>query len=634
MNIGIQTNSYFPLYFVGNIFIRRGTSLSEKEGFTVILLDWGLAKSMPEQKRIAFCQLVYAAATFDYGLLLDAFSTIGLKMKRENVAEDMEGMRFFLRDMAPREKARKRIKNYIKTDQERIKARKKGEKIPMESKAYPGEFFFFVRVNELLHGLGSRFGVEMAYLDLLKPFAEQGLQRSLYYTVNQPLLSPPAVKDVALNDKLGNMIQKLDQEGLIAGAQICVIDKEGNILANVVGGNFGGLKKHVPMRHDALILGYSCTKAIAATMAHIMVEQGYISYDEPVCKRVWSKFCPTENPPKDLEHVLSMDQEMLCETWGWKRQITLEHILTHKSGLWSALPTKMTIKSMASCEQSYAAFEYNSNAPEETLLPNRKPGEKAEYHFMSFGWLVAGTLCGAYALKHDKQNVTFEEVYEAVLLPKLSKKTIAFGFRPCGGSGGLPLAQTVTVEVKASQILQRRREAESLGEEKSHTAAEDIVYQGLFKSFKGKEFLLDPRVWNCEVATNANVPAAGGRFSAMGLAHFYHDLGSGAVLNSETLDLVSSVVAVEDAVGILQGATSIANDSGGPTELGYGYQLIRSDRDNASAPSAFGHAGIGGSIGYYHRPSGLAVALMLNKSDGGKEITMRIMKVVADHFNI
>jgi hypothetical protein len=37
-------------------------------------------------------------------------------MKRENVAEDMEGMRFFLRDMAPKEKSRKRIKAKIKTD--------------------------------------------------------------------------------------------------------------------------------------------------------------------------------------------------------------------------------------------------------------------------------------------------------------------------------------------------------------------------------------------------------------------------------------------------------------------------------------------------------------------------------------
>lgn len=56
-----------------------------------------------------------------------------------------------------------------------MKARNKNEKIPIESKAYPGEFFFFVRVNELLQGLGSLYNVELIHLDIIKPFAELGL---------------------------------------------------------------------------------------------------------------------------------------------------------------------------------------------------------------------------------------------------------------------------------------------------------------------------------------------------------------------------------------------------------------------------------------------------------------------------
>lgn len=101
----------------GNLFFRPGTSVSEREGFTLVLLDWGLAKRLPEDKRKAFCQMAYAAATFDFGLLLDSFKTIGLKMKRENVAEDMEGIRFLLRDIVPRDVSRNRIKAKIRTDQ-------------------------------------------------------------------------------------------------------------------------------------------------------------------------------------------------------------------------------------------------------------------------------------------------------------------------------------------------------------------------------------------------------------------------------------------------------------------------------------------------------------------------------------
>jgi predicted unusual protein kinase regulating ubiquinone biosynthesis (AarF/ABC1/UbiB family) len=83
----------------GNVFLRAESTLG-KPGFTLVLLDWGLAKRMPTEKRLAFfCQMALAAATLDFGLLLDAFDAVGLKMKRENVAEDMEGIRFLLRDV-------------------------------------------------------------------------------------------------------------------------------------------------------------------------------------------------------------------------------------------------------------------------------------------------------------------------------------------------------------------------------------------------------------------------------------------------------------------------------------------------------------------------------------------------------
>jgi predicted unusual protein kinase regulating ubiquinone biosynthesis (AarF/ABC1/UbiB family) len=103
----------------GNLFVRPGTNESQ-EGFTLVLLDWGLAKRLSGEKQLAFCQMAYAAATFDFGLLLDAFNTIGLKMKRENVAEDMEGIRFLLRDVVPKNISRKRIKAKINTDQVRV----------------------------------------------------------------------------------------------------------------------------------------------------------------------------------------------------------------------------------------------------------------------------------------------------------------------------------------------------------------------------------------------------------------------------------------------------------------------------------------------------------------------------------
>ena len=619
---------------VGNQLIRPGTSLSPTVGFTIVLLDWGLAKRLSEQKRLAFCQMAYAAATFDFGLMLDAFTTIGLKLKRENVAEDMEGIRFLLRDMAPREKSRKRIKAKMKTDTERMDSREKGEKVPVESKAYPGEFFFFVRTNELLHGLGARLDVEMSYLDVIRPYAERGLQQSSAYCEESDKKVPVYVpKDETLNTLVQEVVETLDQEKKIAGAQVCVLGPSGEILANVVGGHMGGLKATLPMRPDALVLGYSCTKAIAATLAHVMVEQGYLSYDEPICESVWPDFCPTKEVPKGLAYSLGLTEKTIEEKWMWKRLITLRHILTHTSGLWSALPTRMSIKRMSSCESCCKAFEFNNEKLEETLLPTSRPGEKSEYHYMSFGWLVAGSLCGAYHRKHKGKNLSFEEVYETILVPKLSNETLFSGFRPCGGGEGFSMALT-EADVSISRIAQMQREAVAMGESAAADEADkNAPVDSMRESFRGKEFLLDPRVWNCGDALNANVPAAGGRFSATGLANFYRDLGHCEVLASATLATVTTVAVVENTANDLQGQTTMSSNDrqAEGISLGLGYQLLTFDND--MEPGAFGHAGVGGSIGFHHKASGVSVAVMLNKADGDKDTAKRIIRVVADHFD-
>jgi CubicO group peptidase (beta-lactamase class C family) len=518
-----------------------------------------------------------------------------------------------------------------------MNSKKKGEKVPMEAKAYPGEFFFFVRVNELLHGLGSKLDVEMSYLDVLKPYAEQGLALSDYYSIKQshPTFGFDNAEDSVLHERVRRVLAELRDKEMIAGAQVCVIDNEGKILTNNVEGHMGGLKRNNAMRPDALILGYSCTKAIAATLAHLMVEEGYLTYDEPICERVWPAFCPTESYPSELETALDSTPEQLAQQWGWKRRITLRHILTHSSGLWSALPARMTIKTMASCEECCSAFEYNPDFPDETILPTTEPGAKTEYHFMSFGWLVAGALCGAYSIRHGRKGSTFEEVYEAVLKPRLSESTLRFGFRPLGGTGDFPATDTETADINLSKLLQMQREAEAVGEGSEMEAHMSLAAREMRKSFKGKEFLLDARIWNCEEARVANVPSAGGRFSAMGLAHFYHDLGSDRIMREGCLKSATVVVTRESTANSLQGQTSMASnaDEKDGISFGLGYQLIRFDGDTADSPAAFGHAGVGGSIGFHHKESGTSVGIMLNKADGDRNTAKRIVKTIADHYN-
>lgn len=148
-------------------------------------------------------------------------------------------------------------------------------------------------------------------------------------------------------------------------------------------------------------------------------------------------------------------------------------------------------------------------------------------------------------------------------------------------------------------------------------------------------YQLDPRIWNSQDALNANVPSAGGRFSAEGLASFYHDLYSGKILKSEVLNEIATEGAVETSSNALQGITQISSDnSGNHTKISLGYQLIRTDRDGLEAFSGVGHSGVGGSIGFFHRPTGLSIAIMLNKADAEQAVTFRILRTIGDSFKI
>merc|ERR1712232_894533 len=110
--------------------------------------------------------------------------------------------------------------------------------------------------------------------------------------------------------------------------------------------------------------------------------------------------------------------------------------------------------------------------------------------------------------------------------------------------------------------------------------------------------ILDPRIWNSDAARSANVPAAGGRFSAKALAMFYQELGNGKLLPHEVL---SEAIAVSTSAphlfqGLLQGQTSIAYLN--HQKFGLGYQIFRIT--DAKDDYAFGHDGGGGSIGFHH----------------------------------
>jgi len=303
-------------------------------------------------------------------------------------------------------------------------------------------------------------------------------------------------------------------------------------------------------------------------------------------------------------------------------------------------PKSLTIQNY-SCEKCAQGFEYFPDKPEETILPTSKPGTDCKYHYLSFGWLVAGCVVGAYSIRHKKRT-SYEDIYNEILGKLHSPSLLNAGFKPCGGGGRDHDIAFVETKVNLVRVMQMKREAEAMGEimeameKEEEGKKEPSTMKLLMQGIKGREFILDPRYWNSTYALGANVPSAGGRFSAKALAMFYQELGNGKILGHKVLSEATSVSASQsnDLNELQGGPTSILNGNAsnkqGKTEFGLGYQIIRID--NAKNSFAFGHPGVGGSIGFHHVASNSSIGIMFNKVDVDMESTREIIHVISRHL--
>jgi len=114
-----------------------------------------------------------------------------------------------------------------------------------------------------------------------------------------------------------------------------------------------------PVDGDTLFPVFSTTKGIAATLAHLLVERGKISYDTPLAE-VWPGFGA-----------------------HGKGGITLRHALGHSAGL-PYMPMDIGYQELANWDTMCELL-----AKERPVWP---AGEQALYHAVTYGWLVGEPL--------------------------------------------------------------------------------------------------------------------------------------------------------------------------------------------------------------------------------------------------
>lgn len=347
------------------------------------------------------------------------------------------------------------------------------------------------------------------------------------------------------------------------GASVCVL-VDGKSVVDL----WGGLAdRHSGRRwqHDTVGVVWSCTKGATALCAHILASRGQLQFDTPIAA-YWPEFGQRG-----------------------KDEITVRLLLSHQAGL-PHLRQPLSPGVLYDWEQmcEYLAAEE----------PSWTPGTRQGYHAYTFGFLV-GELVRRISGK-DVGTFFQDEVADPLGLD--------FWI-------GLPLEHEsrVAPTIRADPVPRGEKPWRFLAT--ANSDPESI--QALIIRNTGRR----PGDQDSREAHAALLPGQGGITNARGLAGMYSPLALGG--RDQGVDLISHVLLEE--MGSVASATAI--DAVLLVGLRFGLGFMKSS-DNRAGPagardslilseSAFGHAGMGGSLGFADPAARLAFGYTMNKQGRG-----------------
>ncbi|MGE5291494.1 MAG: serine hydrolase domain-containing protein [Micromonosporaceae bacterium] len=379
-------------------------------------------------------------------------------------------------------------------------------------------------------------------------------------------------------------------QGEEAGASACVY--LGDDLAVELWGGVADVRTGRPWQRDTPCVAFSCTKALTATCALRLWQEGAYDVDGPVTAW-WPEFG---------RHG--------------KDRATAAHLLSHQVGL----PAFDTPVSVAETTDPAALAERLA-----AQAPVWEPGTAHGYHALTFGWLageivrrLSGQTVGEYIARHiagphqlDIWLGPPDDVIERAARltarkpgppdPPARTKTKDDAKRlPRAGitraAAGMPVGTAADAAAPGgapgAEALARMNAA--LGDQSSL----------LFRSFSIPDTRSVPGGSNNPDVMRAGWPASGALVTAPGLAGFYRQLIAGRILEPATLRS-ALVPRARGADRLLLIESSFG--------LGFMRPAWTFPTPPAGAESAFGHTGIGGAIGLADPRHGIAMAYIPNR---------------------
>ncbi|HBC88705.1 MAG TPA: serine hydrolase [Lentisphaeria bacterium] len=164
------------------------------------------------------------------------------------------------------------------------------------------------------------------------------------------------MKDI--QKKIQKMIDDAVDSGKECGIQVTAYF-EGELVVDAWGG-FADPKKKKTVKADTLFPVFSTTKGIAATMIHVLAEEGKIDYDAKIAE-YWPEFGV-----------------------NGKKNITVRQALNHSAGL-PNMPAGTSAMDLLDWNKMCARMAKEK--------PIWVPGTKSEYHAITYSWLVGEIAC-------------------------------------------------------------------------------------------------------------------------------------------------------------------------------------------------------------------------------------------------
>ncbi|AFC31097.1 beta-lactamase [Paenibacillus mucilaginosus 3016] len=256
-----------------------------------------------------------------------------------------------------------------------------------------------------------------------------------------------------------------------------------------------------------------------------------------------------------------------------KDKITIRQVLTHSAGI-PQMPEGAGMETLCDWEAMTRGIE--------GLSPLWDPGTKSGYHGLTFGWILGETAARA-------AGTPFTRLVEEEIC------------RPLGIEGRLYFGAPPEAEPRIARISGDVQQLVSLPEELLLKRVLPVSVMPVH----------NPE-WNEPLFHRAGVPAVGAVMTAEALARMYASLIGEGVDGVRLLSLERT----EEATRLQHHQDDEVMGGRHPMALGYALGDPEQPSAMGSGSDAFGHAGMGGIIGFADPSAGLAVAVLTNRLGG------------------